>query len=422
MPTLTINAPALHSGQHTARVHPARFKVMACGRRWGKTRYGSVMCLETAVNGGRAWWVAPSYKMANVGWRLVNRLSVQIPGVVVNKADRLITFPTGGEIAIRSADNPDSLRGEGLDLAVMDECAFMKESAWTEALRPALSDRKGKAIFISTPKGRNWFWRLYQQGVDGRHDTMAWQLPTTDNPYIDDSEIEAARRSLPERIFQQEYLAMFLDDAGGVFRRVMECATSEPVGKAEPGRQYVAGVDVAAQVDYTAVCVMDVADKRQVHLDRFNRVEYPVLEERLAAIYGRYNLTTMVIESNSIGRPVIDHLRQRGLSIQEFTTTNATKTAVIQSLQSAFEHGEVAILNDPVQVGELQAFEGEQMSTHWRYSAPEGMHDDTVMAMAIAWSALAKHSPMSKDQPTANSKWQGAGMTPAADGSRWKKL
>lgn len=422
MPTLTIKAPTLHRGQHAARVHPARFKVMACGRRWGKTRYGAAMCLQTAVSGGRAWWVAPSYKMANVGWRLVNRLSAQIPGVTINKSDRLIMFPNGGEIAIRSADNPDSLRGEGLDLAVLDECAFMKESAWTEALRPALSDRKGKAIFISTPKGRNWFWRLYQQGVDGRNDTMSWQLPTTDNPFIDDNEIEAARRSLPERIFQQEYLAMFLEDAGGVFRRVMECATSEPIDKAQPGRQYVAGVDVAAQVDYTVVCVLDTTDKRLVHMDRFNRVEYPVLETRLAAVYDRFNLTTMLVESNSIGRPVIDHLRQRGLSIQEFNTTNATKTAVIQSLQSAFEHGEIEIINDPVLVGELQAFEGEQMAAHWRYGAPEGMHDDTVMALAIAWSALAKNSPLPKEQPTAASKWQGTTSAPAPKGSRWKKL
>lgn len=311
-------------------------------------------------------------------------------------------FPNGGEIAIRSADNPDSLRGEGLDLAVLDECAFMKESAWTEALRPALSDRKGKAIFISTPKGRNWFWRLYQQGVDGRNDTMSWQLPTTDNPFIDDTEIEAARRSLPERIFQQEYLAMFLEDAGGVFRRVMECATSEPIDKPEDGRQYVAGVDVAAQVDYTVVCVMDTTDKRLVYMDRFNRVEYPVLESRLAAVYDRFNLTTMVVESNSIGRPVIDHLRQRGLSIQEFNTTNATKTAVIQSLQSAFEHGEIKILNDPVLVGELQAFEGEQMATHWRYGAPDGMHDDTVMALAIAWDAIQEVAAEVNENPFYN--------------------
>ena len=114
--------------------------------------------MQVAMNGGRAWWVAPSYKMAAVGWRLVHELGVQVPGVQVSKVNRMITLPTGGAVQIRSADDPDSLRGEGLDFVVMDECAFMKEDAWTHALRPALSDRLGKAMFISTPKGRNWFY------------------------------------------------------------------------------------------------------------------------------------------------------------------------------------------------------------------------------------------------------------------------
>lgn len=388
--TLTVDAPALHPKQHAARIHPARFKVLACGRRWGKTRLGSVMCLEAALKGGRAWWVAPSYKMANVGWRLISRLSIQIPNVHINKSDRIVTFANGGEIAVRSADNPDSLRGEGLDLAILDECAFMQESAWSEAIRPALSDRKGRAVFISTPKGRNWFWRLFQQGIAGENDTMSWQLPTVDNPYIEASEVDAARLSLPDMVFRQEFLAEFVEDSG-LFRMVLDAVHhEEPLAAAANGRQYVAGVDVAAQVDFTVASVFDVATKQMIYMDRFNRVEYPVLESRLAALYHRFDLQSMVIESNSIGRPVIDHMRARGLSIQEFTTTKATKTAVIQKLQSAFEHGEIKILSDPILIGELQAFEGRQMAGYWQYGAPDGMHDDCVMSLAIAWDAISK--------------------------------
>jgi hypothetical protein len=349
------------------------------------------MCLETALAGGRAWWVAPSYKMANVGWRLITRLSLQIPEATINKSERTVLFANGGEIAVRSADNPDSLRGEGLDLVIMDECAFMQEEAWTEALRPALADRKGRAIFISTPKGRNWFWRMFQAGLAGAgdNDIMSLQLPTTDNPFIDDAEIEAARLTLPEIIYRQEFLAEFIEESG-LFRRIMEAVHyDEPLDKAEEGRQYVAGVDVAAQVDFTVVSVLDASTKRMVYMDRFNRVEYPVLEERLAAVYGRFNLSSMVIESNSIGRPVIDHMRQRGLSIQEFTTTKATKTAVIQRLQSAFEHGEIKIINDPILIGELQAYEGKQMAGYWQYGAPSGMNDDCVMSLAIGWDAVS---------------------------------
>ena len=135
--------------------------------------------------------------------------------------------------------------------------------------------------------------------------------------------------------------------------------------------------------------MFDVEKKEQVYIDRFNRVDYDVLEDRLTAIYRRFNLQSMTIEVNSIGQSVVEALDKRGLSIIPFTTTNATKMTAIQQLQSAFEHGEIKILPDPVQVAELQAYEGERTpSGAWKYGAPDGLHDDTVMAMAIAWDGF----------------------------------
>lgn len=389
MTTRTIEIKAnLHPGQVTVHQAAARFKVLAAGRRWGKTRLGVLECLDVAAHGGRAWWVAPSYKVSEVGWRPLKRMANMI-GAEVRKVDRLVIMPGGGEVGVRSADNPDSLRGEGLDYLVMDECAFVHEDAWTQALRPALSDRKGRALFIGTPKGRNWFWRMFVQGQSGDNDTISWQRPTIENPHIDPAEIEAARQQLPERIFQQEYMATFLDDAGGVFRGVMECATSKALDKPEPGRQYIGGVDVAALTDFTVLSVFDVQARKQVYLDRFNRVDYPVLWDRLEASYKLFGLQNMIVEANSIGEPTINELRRRGLSIQPFTTTQATKDAIIRDLQSAFEQRQIAILPDPVQVGELQAFEMERTASGlFRYSAPDGMHDDTVMALALANSGL----------------------------------
>jgi hypothetical protein len=164
---MNVQLPPIHSGQQVIVSSGHRFRVLACGRRWGKTRLGALLCLEVALRGGRAWWVAPSYKMAFVGWRLVTQLALQVPGSEIRKADQLVMLPGGGSVQVRSADNPQSLRGEGLDFLVMDECAFIPEAAWTEALRPALSDRLGRALFISTPKGRNWFWRLFVRGQAG---------------------------------------------------------------------------------------------------------------------------------------------------------------------------------------------------------------------------------------------------------------
>jgi len=363
----------------------ARFKVLSAGRRWGKTRLGVNECLDVAAQGGRAWWVSPSYKTSEVGWRPLRQIARKISGAEIRLVDRVVNFPGGGFVAVRSADNPDSLRGEGLDFVVMDECAFMQREAWTEAIRPALSDRQGKVLFISTPKGRNWLWEIYQRGVSGEEGWQSWTFPTSSNPFIAKEEIEAAKRDLPEMIFRQEYLAEFIDDAGGVFRRVQEAAVLEPK-EYEEGKQYIAGVDVAASVDFTVVSVLDAESKDQVYLDRFNRVDYPVLIDRLEAVYHRYHLTSMVVESNSIGRPVIDELVARGLNIVPFTTTSATKQSIIQNLQAAFENGQIRILNNPVLIGELLSFESKRnASGGFSYSAPDGMNDDCVMSLAIAW-------------------------------------
>ena len=368
--------------------HPARFKVLACGRRWGKTRLGVNECLDVAAGGGRAWWVAPSYKMSEVGWRPLRQIGTRV-GAEVRLGDRQVLLPGGGEVAVRSADNPQSLRGEGLDFLVMDECAFIAEDAWIEALRPALSDRQGRAMFISTPKGMNWFWRNWQRGRDGGADDWAsWQFPTSGNPYIAATEIEAARDVMPERVFAQEYLAQFLDDAGGVFRRVMAAATATEQ-KPEAGHQYVMGVDWGKSNDFTVLTVMDVTTRAVVCMDRFNQIDYAVQRGRLVALAERYRPSVILAESNAIGEPIIEQLQRDGLPVRAFQTTNATKAAIIESLALAFEQGSIKILNDPVLIGELQAYEMNRLpSGMTRYSAPEGLHDDTVMSLALAYEAV----------------------------------
>jgi len=172
-----------------------------------------------------------------------------------------------------------------------------------------------------------------------------------------------------------------------VFRRVQDAAVLE-AQEPDANKQYVAGVDVASSIDFTVVSVMDVQEKALVYMDRFNRVDYNVLENRLESLYRRWHLDSMKVEANSIGQPVIDHLYSKGLSIIPFTTTSATKQSIIQNLQSAFEHGEIRIINDPVLVGELLSFESKRSpSGGFSYSAPSGMHDDCVMSLAIAWDA-----------------------------------
>ena len=384
--------PSLHDSQQQVWDTKARFRVLACGRRWGKTRLGSLMCVATALQGGRAWWVAPSYPMSAVGWRGIKQLSVQLSEVEVRHVERLITMPSGGTVQVRSADNPDSLRGEGLDFVALDECAFVKEAAWNEALRPALSDRQGKALFISTPSGRNWFWRMWTLGnSEDDEQWQSWRFPTSDNPYIPAEEIEAAQRNLPERVFQQEYLAEFIDDAGGIFRGVMAAATAEPQDAAIANHEYIFGVDWGKHVDFTVVAVIDATDSSMAALDRFNRIDYHTQVGRLKALYEKFMPSTIIAERNSMGEPLIEQMQRDGLPVQPFTTTNASKQQAVDALALAFERGEIQILPDRTLIGELQAFEARRLpSGMLRYESPAGMHDDTVIALALAWHGTGR--------------------------------
>ncbi len=367
--------------------------MVACGRRWGKTETGKIAVIETASRGGTAWWIAPSFRMADDVWR---SLKSTLSGAWDEKSEqqRLITLPGGGVIRVRSGDDPDSLRGSSLDLAVLDEAAFLRERVWTSALRPALSDRRGRALFLSTPKGvGNWFYRIYGYGLDPtRPEWHAWQFPTADNPRIAVDEIAAAQRDLPERVFRAEYLAEFTDDAGGVFRNVLTSATARLDAVPEAGHRYTVGIDWGRVDDFSVAVVIDMtsdADEAQmVAMDRFNGIGWTLQRGRLATLAAKWHPTAIWAEENSIGGPNIDALRAEGLPIHSFTTTNASKDDLINTLALALERGKLAIQPDPVLLHELQSYTLERLpSGRYRYSAPEGSHDDTVIALALAWYA-----------------------------------
>jgi len=397
-----IRLPFPHPGQQKVRSEAQRFNWLSAGRRWRKTTLAMSIAVEAALDGGTYIWGAPTFDQVRIGFDETQSACAGF--AQFNQSRMTATFPsTQGKIYFRSLDNPNNVRGYTADGVVTDEAGFVKQVAWTEVLRPMLMDTGGWHWGIGTPNGMNWFWQEFIK-AENRSDSMTWAIPSLgcrindrklirephpyENPDLSFEEIKTLWEEMPERIFRQEILGEFLDTGGGVFRLVREAATAVPLNGPKEGHQYIAGVDVAALQDFTVVIVLDVHSKEMVFLDRFNRVDYPRLEAELEAIYRLFNLDTMIIESNSIGQPVIDHLLQRGLSIIPFMTTNATKTAAIQSLQAAFEHGQISILNHPILLSELLAFEGAKRSTYWVFGAPDGLHDDTVMALALAWSGL----------------------------------
>ncbi len=383
---MTVKLFQPHPGQRAILQHPARFKVVACGRRFGKTETGKILLVERALAGAVGWWISPTYRMADEVWR---DLKAALDGAIARKNEemRRLDVIGGGVIRVRSGRNPDGLRGSGLDLAVLDEAAYLHPDVWRAAIRPALSDRRGEALFLSTPRGRNWFWGVWMTGQSASHpDWMSWRFPTSANPLIDPAEIEAARASLPERVFREEYLAEFQDDGGLVFRRVEACATVPPGGSPEPGARYVFGVDWAREDDFTCIAVLDAGARRLVALDRFNEIGWALQRGRLAALAERWRPEAIWAEANSIGGPNIEALQAEGLPVIPFTTTATSKGPLIEALALALERGELAILPDPALLSELGAYRLERLpSGRFRYGAPPGGHDDCVIALALAW-------------------------------------
>jgi len=352
-----------------------------------------MLCLKTALEGaGRVWWVAPSFPQSSMAWRELKALAHQIPGKVIREDARRIALPGDGEITVKSADAPDSLRGEGLDLVVIDEAAYCPTEVWTDALRPALSDRHGGALLISTPAGYSWFYDAWQRGQEGRDDWMSWRYPTSDNPLIPADEVDAARLTLPDRTFRQEYLAEFIPDGAGVFRGIRDAAIATPQMRAIDGHVYQFGVDWGRSGDFTAIAVWDATTRELVHLDRFTGIDYAMQRGRLMALVERFQPVVVTAEQNSMGGPIIEALQREGLSVRPFVTTNASKMEIIDSLALAFERGTIRIIPDPILLGELNAFGAERLpSGLLRYAARSG-HDDCVMSLAIVHHGAGRPS------------------------------
>lgn len=198
----------------------SRFRVVVAGRRFGKTFLSTYELLKHALEGKsrNCWYVAPTYKAAKeIAW---NMLVEAIPDGYItkkNESSLSISLRNGSSISLKGAEKPDNLRGRALDFCVLDEFADMRPEAWHEVLRPSLSDRKGNALFIGTPKGRNHFYDLWTRGVDGQESWEAFQYTTIQGGNVDLQEIEAAKNDLDERTFQQEYEARFVNYSGIIY-------------------------------------------------------------------------------------------------------------------------------------------------------------------------------------------------------------
>jgi hypothetical protein len=394
---IQLQLTALYPAQQQVIQQAKRFNVVCCGRRWGKTVLGMDRLIHPALQGKRAAWFAPNFRLLADVWR---DLQVVL-GPVITRASQQewrLELRGGGVVEMWSLDSPDSGRGRAYAVAVVDECALVRDlqEAWQQTIRPMLTDDQGHAWFLSTPKGMNYFKMLFDRGQDPEQTEWAsWQMPTAENPRIAPDEIESARLDMTEGAFNQEYLALFVNWEGSVFRRVGEAATAPWKTKPEAGHHYVIGCDWGRSHDYTVFIVVDLTARTVVAMERSKQVDYALQRERLRALSEQWQPEQIIAEQNSMGLPIIEQLTRDGLRIAAFTTTNTSKAQVIEALALAFERGDIRIPNDPVLVGELVAYQAERLpSGLTRYGAPSGQHDDTVMALAMAWSAVSDQQRM----------------------------
>lgn len=372
--------------------------VALCGRRFGKTdAYVQRIYYHMLKKPGLYWWVGLTWTSASMkrAWREVCDIARQIFAGMnlpernyINKSKYEIRIPKLGEIWFRTADNESSLAGEGIQGAVLDEFSLMKQTVWTEYIEATLLDHKGWAAFSGVPKGHNWAANLWHSAKD-RSDWLQIHATTYDNPYIDPAEIDKIRyeSNTPELFFNQEYLAQIIDDAGMVFRCIMDAVGATPQEEAIDGHEYVIGVDLAKHNDYTVLTVLDLNTNEVVYIDRFSQIDLTLQLQRLIALYERFDPMTVYIEIN-FNEMFAEQAEREGLHVTEFRTNQASKTAGIELLAVAFERGEIKIINDDILISELMSYQMERLpSGMMRYNAPSGMHDDCVMSLMLAWQA-----------------------------------
>lgn len=367
---------------------PEKYHIASIGRQFGKSLMGMNLMLYWAINHRpcQILWVSPVYSQAQKVHKEL-MMAIGNSGIVEsnNYSSNELKLKTGSTIYFRSAERYDNIRGMTLDYAVIDEAAFIKDDAWAEAIRPTLVVKGKKVLFISTPKGKNWFYDLYQLGISPDYDNYkAYKGSSYDTPYIDPQELFDAKKTVPEKVFKQEYLAEFLDAGGEVFSNLT--AIEHHTWPQAQGNVFC-GIDLAKQEDYTVATFMDSTGK-VLEIYRNNKSTWNVMVEEITALLKKYNASTL-IEVNSIGDVIYEQIKQRHSNTHPFTTTSKSKNEIIEGLILDVNEQSISIpskqLFPPLQHEmEIFTYDYNPKTRSVRYTHPNGMHDDTVISLALS--------------------------------------
>lgn len=368
---MRVELPRPHTNQDKVLKCPARFRVVMCGRRWGKSELSQIETIYRALDGQQVAVVTPTYKLAKKFFDDITKV-IPFPS---NKSDLTIQFPTGGSMEWFTGERLDNLRGRKFHMVVIDEASFIPdlESGWLNSIRPTLTDYKGKALFLSTPRGKNFFYSLYMN--QGKPDWACFKYSTYDNPFIDPAEIEDAKRQLPPAVFEQEYMANPMENAANPFGSAFIRACIKPMSQG-PAAYY--GIDLAKSHDWTVIIGLN-AQGHVCHFDRFQKDWKQTRDTILNLDKNR----PILIDSTGVGDAITEDLQRSFPHMDGYKYTSQSKQQLMELLAGTIHQGAISFPEGPIP-DEMEIFEYQYTASGVRYSAPSGFHDDCVNALALA--------------------------------------
>ncbi len=404
MDEIRIRLPALHATQRDVYEDDSRYKVLACGRRWGKDTLLDRVMLLAMLRGQNLAALYPRDIDADKVRERHRQILVDLEAQKLVKwhkmPSRVTATFSGGTIRYYTAKNHESIRGSSLDWFVCNEAGEVSQmvdlgNVWEKTVRPALLDRRGRAYFAGTPKGLTSFYLVYQRGVDGVEGWRSWRYSTYENPFIGKDEIEQMiqQERMSQKAMQQEIHAMFIETGGSVFANLEQVCLLQPREPGDvPSRSTVIGIDVGGGVDYTAMSVMSSTTTPAVEY-RLYRMRNPSVKKTLgylADIIKQWQPIEVVVETNAIGeyyyQELLVQLSGQGVAVTPFMTNSSSKAEIISTLRYGLENKRLLLTNDETGMAELSSYEQKRRdSGHISYSAPKNLHDDTVMARALAY-------------------------------------
>lgn len=355
----------------------------------------------------RGWIVAPTFPLVREDWLTAETL---LRDAITSKQQTAMKMSFGqiGFLEFKSAERDDEgLRGAGLDCLVVDEASRVSKKAWEYGLRPSLADKLGRAIFISTPKGRNWFYDMYMKGQEENDQIKSWQHPTYTNPYFPKEEWSVLEEKTPDMILRQEYLADFLEDEATVFKNIKTCLRG---GIEEPlsGENYTIGVDLGKAEDFTVITVIRNSTRQVVDVYRMRKIDWSLQKKQIKVFSERFP-SVVWIDSTGLGDPIEEDLRYSGVSTKDYKFTNASKQELVEQLTVAIEQGLIGIPEvekTRFLIDELKSFSYEVLPTgRLRYQAPEGLHDDGVISLGLAVRGIQHLLHLKKEPKKEKKPW-----------------